>query len=57
MMTTKPAMCVNEAIKCLQSARKWLDQAMYYSGEEMPEKDFKKVREAYDLICSANDKL
>ena len=57
MMTTKQAMLVNEAIKCLQSARKWLDQAMYYSGEEMPEKDFKKVREAYDLICSANDKL
>lgn len=57
MMTTKQAMCVSEAIKCLQSARKWLDQAMYYSGEEMPEKDFKKVREAYDKICEANNCL
>ena len=56
-MTPKQHYLISEAIKCLQSARKWLDQAMYYSGEEMPEKDFKKVREAYDLICSANDKL
>lgn len=50
-------MCVNEAIKCLQSARKWLDQAMYYSGDEMPQKDFQRVREAYDFVCKANDKL
>ena len=57
MMTTKQAMCVNEAIKCLQSARKWLDQAMYYSGEEMPESDFQKVRIAYDKICQSVDML
>ena len=57
MMTTKQAMCVNEAIKCLQRARKWLDQAMYYTGEPMTDADLQKVREAYDLICKANDKL
>lgn len=56
-MTNKQAMCIDEAARCLQSARKWLDQAMYYSGEEMPEKDFKKVREAYDKICEANNCL
>jgi hypothetical protein len=45
------------ATKCIQDARKWLDQAMYYTGDPMPYEDFRKVREAYDLICSANDKL
>ena len=50
-------MCIDEAVRCLQSARKWLDQAMYYTGDPMPDEDFRKVREAYDLICSANDKL
>jgi len=56
-MTPKQHMCINEAIKCLQNARQWLDQAMYYSGELMPEKEFKNVRESYDLICEANNKL
>lgn len=45
------------AIKCIQEARKWLDQAMYYTGDPMPDEDFRKVRGAYDLICKANDKL
>ena len=56
-MTAQQFQCVSKAIECLQNARKWLDQAMYYSGEEMPENDFKKVRESYDLICKANDNL
>ena len=56
-MTPKQHYLISEAVKSIQSARKWLDQAMYYSGEEMPEKDFQRVREAYDLVCKANDKL
>ena len=57
IMTSKQVDCVRNAIKSIQTARKWLDMAMYYSGEEMPEKEFKKVREAYECLCSANDKL
>ena len=56
-MTSKQVDCVRNAIKSIQTARKWLDIAMYYSGEEMPENEFKKVREAYDYLCKANDKL
>jgi hypothetical protein len=56
-MTPKQHYLISEAIKCIQSARKWLDQAMYYSGEEMPENELKKVRQAYDEICRANDLL
>ena len=57
IMTPKQHYLISEAIKCIQSARKWLDQAMYYSGEEMPENELKKVRKAYDEMCRANDLL
>ena len=56
-MTPQQHQCIENAIKSLQDARKWLDLAMYYSGSVMPEKEFKKIRESYDLICKANDKL
>ena len=56
-MTPNQHQCVINAIKHIQNARKWLDQAMYYSGAEMPENEFKKVRQAYDAICQANDIL
>ena len=56
-MTSKQVDCVRNAIKSIQTARKWLDMAMYYSGDTMPENEFKKVREAYDYLCKANDKL
>ena len=57
IMTPKQHYLISEAIKCLQSARKWLDQAMNYSGEEMPEKDLKRTKEAYDKIKEANNLL
>lgn len=56
-MTKKQTMCVDEAIKCLQNARKWLDQAMYYSGDEMPVKELEKVRESYSHVCQSIDLL
>lgn len=56
-MTRNQEMCIMEAVESLQTARKWLDQAMYYSDEIMAEDDFKKVRAAYDTICNAIDKL
>jgi len=56
-MTPQQHTCVMHAIKSIQEARKWLDQAMYYTGDPMPDEDFRKVREAYDLICSANEEI
>ena len=56
-MTRKQEMCISEAVKNLQTARKWLDQAMYYSDEQMQGRDLKKTREAYDLVCSVIDKI
>ena len=56
-MSPKQLDCIRDAIRSIQTARKWLDMAMYYSGAEMPEEEFKKVREAYDYLCKANDKL
>lgn len=40
----------------LKEAREMLDDVMY---RMMPlsDNEFKKVREGYDLICQANDKL
>jgi len=45
------------ATRKIEEARSYLDTAMYYTGEPMEESEFKKVREAYDLICKAADKL
>lgn len=56
-MTRRQEQFINDAKKNLEQARQWLDIAMYYSGEEMPEKDFEKVRNAYDKICSSIDSL
>ena len=56
-MTPKQHYLISEAIKCLQSARKWLEQAMNYSGEEMSEKDLKRTKDAYNKIQEANNLL
>jgi len=45
------------ATRKIEEARRFLDNAMYYSAEPMEESEFQKVREAYDLLCRANDKL
>ena len=56
-MTRKQADCVEEAVKCLQNARKWLDQAMYYTEPQLPDGEQKKVRAAYDTVCKSIDML
>ena len=40
----------------IKEIRNILDAVMYYS-EPLSEKEFKKIRGAYDLICKANDTL
>ena len=41
----------------IKDLRCHLDNVMYYSYCRLTEKDFKKVRKAYTLICKANDEL
>ena len=47
---------VREYIKDL---RNMLDDLMYNNSgkEQLSDDEFRRVREAYDLICQANDKL
>ena len=56
-MTNEQQYFTSKASNYLQKARFCLDNAMYYTKPKMSEGEFKKVREAYDLICKANDKL
>ena len=56
-MTRRQEQFINDAKKSLEEARQWLDLAMYYSGDTMPENELEKTREAYNNICSAIDKL
>jgi len=44
---------VQEKIKIV---RAMLDDVMYRT-DPLPENEQKKIREGYDLICQANDKL
>ena len=49
---------IDNAIRSIQEARARLDRAMYSDIEHpMSEKEFNKVREAYEHLCKANDLL
>lgn len=50
-------MFINDAKKNLEQARQWLDFAMYFCGDTMPDKELEKTREAYNSVCHAIDKL
>ena len=41
----------------IKEARRMLDSAMYYTEPKMSEREFSRVREAYDALCSSNDLL
>ena len=56
-MTQKQKYLVNEAKQCLERARKWLEQAIYYSGEDMPEEDRKNTLDVLNKVCKTHDKL
>ena len=56
-MTTDQHQMIVKARECIKQARLVLDNAMYYSDTPMPENEFKKVRKAYDALCSSNDLL
>ena len=56
-MTTEQHRMIVKAREGIKEIRGFLDAAMYYMGTPMPDNEFKKVREAYDSICKANDLL
>jgi hypothetical protein len=56
-MTPSQEISISKAMSHIEKARHWLDNAMYHSGVELNDSEFRKVREAYELLCQANDKL
>ncbi len=55
-MTNQQIALILEAQRKIEDLRGILDCVMYYS-EPLSKNEYEKVREAYDLICKANDKL
>ena len=55
-MTIRQMNAVEKTRGLIREIRELLDGVMYYS-DPLTDDEFKKVREAYDLVCKANDKL
>lgn len=55
-MTFRQEKAVEKAKEKIGEIRNLLDEVMYYS-DPIEDREFNKVREAYNLICSANDQL
>lgn len=47
---------LRKALEQMQIVRHMLDDIMYRTDPLSPE-EFKKIRECYDLVCQANDKI
>lgn len=56
-MTPKQELTLQRVRKKIKEIRNLLDEVMYYSDCPLEESIQKRVRRAYDLICSANDNL
>ena len=56
IMETKKDVYLSRVRERIKEIRQLLDAAMY-GGDELPDEEYSKLREAYDLICKANDKL
>ena len=55
-MTYEQEKQVAKVRQVIASAREMLDSVMYYS-DPISDAEHEKLREAYDLLCKANDKL
>ena len=55
-MTNRQERALQTVRAKIRDIRGLLDGVMYYS-DPLTDDEFKKVREAYDLVCKANDKL
>lgn len=57
MTTAIQANILHDVHADIAKIRNDLDFLMYNPNFKVEEKEFSKLREAYDLICKANDKL
>lgn len=55
-MTYEQEKQVAKVRQVIASAREMLDSVMYYS-DPISDNELKKLRESYDHLCKANDKL
>lgn len=55
-MTHRQKQILYSAKNKIAEVRQWLDDIMYRT-DPLDDEEFKKIRDAYDLICKANDKL
>lgn len=55
-MTARQEYILSKAQEKIKELRSLLDDVMYRT-DPLSEDELKKVREGYDLICKANDKL
>ena len=55
-MTARQEAMLNKVRTLIVSTRVILDDIMYRS-DPLDDAEFSRIREAYDLICKANDKL
>ena len=58
-MTTEQAIIIDKARHQLHTVRQMLDDVMYRIEwrDKLSESEFRRIRQAYDLLCQANDRL
>lgn len=56
-MTRKQQIIIQKAHEKISELRSLLDDLMYNTSEPIDDAIYPRIREAYDLICQANDKL
>ena len=56
-MTTEQHQLIVKERDLIKQTRQLIDSAMYYTEPKMSEREFSRVREAYDALCSSNDLL
>ena len=55
-MTSRQQYIMTKVQEQIKIVRAMLDDVMYHT-DPLPDNEQKKIREGYDLICQANDKL
>ena len=55
-MTPRQEIMLNRARALIADTRNVLDNVMYRT-DPLTDKELSRIRESYDLICKANDKL
>lgn len=55
-MNNRQTYILDKAKEKIQELRWLLDDVMYHTGD-ISDKYYNRIREAYNLVCEANDKL